>query len=654
MKNFIFVFVAMLIFSGSLQAQDQYHRHIVAKSETVTQIAQKYKVTPFDIYRLNPDARSGVREGDTILIPSSAVSQSTATAPAGQRTHLVQPKETLFSIARDYNVTVDELREANAAMLGDGLKSGQTIKIPGASGTSSTRTEVTAAINQNGTVYHVVEPGQTKYSIAKKYGITVDELERQNPSVAQNLPAGHRLTITTGNAGTAVQKPKPAVYEIPKTSTVQTERFKSILKTQYANYEVKPKETLYSLSQMFNLSQDELLELNPTLRDGVKIGMILKVPGLGSMVMEPRKGFKDLLRTVNTVEKKELVLLLPFNASKIRNDSLNTIANRLKSDAFLNMTLDFYAGALMAIDSAKALALNVNVRIFDSEENRSSSNVENLIRNNNIKSADAVIGPFYQQHLEKAAALLQHDSIPVISPLSKETGKPYPNLFQSMPPAEFTKSALLNYMLSKNGNIILISDPKKQANRDFIKKSYPQIRFAELNENDGLVTESLRKQFVTGRKNYVILDSERTGLILSATNVLLNEMGNHDIQLAILEPNETLNFEEISLKRLTVLKMLYPSLIRENTSPAALAFEDQYRKKNNSYPSSYAVRGFDVTFDTILRLSQLKSFAETAKEDKTEYIESKFNYIRTPTKEYINDGVYILHYDEDLTVKEAE
>nr|MBF6609158.1 LysM peptidoglycan-binding domain-containing protein [Flavobacterium sp.] len=588
MKHFLFVFAAVLIFTGALQAQDQYVKHKVAKSETVTQIAQKYKVTPFDIYRLNPDARSGVREDDIILIASPSVTKSTTTTttPGRERMHVVQPKETLFSIARDYNVSVNDLRNANPTIVGDSLKSGESITVPSNTSTVATRTVTSAGNSNSAVVYHVVEPGQTKYSIAKKYGITVADLERQNPSIVDNLPSGYKLTIS-GSAAIA-EKPKPAIYEIPKTSDVQTERFKTILKTPYANYEVKPKETLYSLSQMFNLSQTELIELNPTLRDGVKIGMILKVPGLGSMVMAPRKDFKDLLLTANTVEKKELVLLLPFNASKIKLDSLNSVANRLKSDAFLNMTLDFYSGALMAIDSAKALSLNVNVRIFDSEENRSSSNVENLIRNNNIRSADAVIGPFYQQHLEKAAALLQNDSIPVISPLSKETGKPYPNLFQAMPPGEATKSALLNYMLSKNGNIIMISDPKKQANRDFVKSNYPQIRFAELNENDGLVAESLRKQLVPGRKNYVILDSERTGMILSATNVLLNEMGKHDIQLAILEPNETLNFEEISMKRLTVLKMLYPSLIRQNTSEAALAFDRNYKKKNNASPNAYA------------------------------------------------------------------
>lgn len=655
MKYFILVFSILFFTTSDIVAQsDQYIRHTVAKSETVTQIAQKYKVTPFDIYRLNPDSRSGIRENDIILIPSkSATAQSPKPSSVRNRTHSVQPKETLFSIARDYNVTVDDLRLANASLLSDGLKSGQIISIPDNVTTVTTRTVVPDPGTASEPVYHVVEPGQTMFSIAKKYGITVAELERQNPSVVQSLPIGHKLTIAAGNAA-AVAKPKAPVYEIPKSSTVQTERIKSILNKQYANYEVKPKETLYSLSQMFNISQTELIELNPTLHEGVRTGMILKVPGIGSMVMEPSKGHKDLLQSLSTAERKELVMLLPFNASKIQNDSLNSTANRLKSDAFLNMTMDFYSGALMAIDSARALNLNVNVRIFDSEENRSSSNVANIIRTQNIRTADAVIGPFYQHHVEKVAELLEKDSIPVISPLSKEKGTAYRNLYQAMPSSDYTKTALLNYMLSKNGNIIAISDPKKQANREFIARTYPQVRYVELSENGSLRSESLKSLLVPGRTNYVILDSERTGMILSATNLLLNEMGNYQIQLAILEQNETLNFEEISMKRLTILKMLYPALIRENTSASAVNFENEYKKKNNIFPSNYATRGFDITFDTLLRLSQAKSFTETAKEDKTEQMESKFNYVRSPSGEFVNEGIYILHYDEDLTVKEAQ
>ncbi|HEX8268592.1 MAG TPA: LysM peptidoglycan-binding domain-containing protein [Flavobacterium sp.] len=649
MKHFLFVLLPALLFASNVFGQD-YIRHKVAKAETVTQIAKKYQVTPLDIYKLNPDSQNGLKENAVLIIPSSP----TTSATASSKSHLVKPKETLYSIARDFNVSVDDLQKANSTVLRDGLKSGQTIKIPASrkpvasSNTEPVSSSVPKAVSgtkPEPVIFHIVEPGQTKFSIAKRYGITVEELDQRNPGILTTLPVGQRLSISGNDktlAENSTERPGFTPQKVPSTIT-----------KKFANYEVKPKETLFSLSQMFDITTDELIAMNPTLQDGVKIGMILKVPGKGSIILENARLYKDLTTTIDNSKRKELVMLLPFNASRISGDSLTSVAARLKKDQFLNMTLDFYSGALMAIDSAKALGLNVNVRILDSKESKYSSGIDAILQKNELKKADAVIGPFYQQYLEKTAEAMAKDSIPVISPLSRETGKSYANLYQSMPSENQLKQALFNYMNSKSGNIIIVSDPKKVSNRDFITKNYPNVKFAKLTETGGLVTEYLKGLLLKDKMNYVILDSEKTGMILATTNLLLNQLDNYQIQMAILEPNETLDFEEISMNRLTILKMLQPSVTRDNQSDAANNFAAAYKAKNKIFPNQYATRGFDVTFDTLLRLQQGKSFSQCISEDITEQIESRFNYIRDAQGGFINKGVYILQYNEDLSVTEA-
>jgi hypothetical protein len=120
-----------------------------------------------------------------------------------------------------------------------------------------------------------------------------------------------------------------------------------------------------------------------------------------------------------------------------------------------------------------------------------------------------------------------------------------------------------------------------------------------------------------------------------------------------MEPNETLDTDEISFENLTKLKLMYPSLTRENISVEGQIFKKEYRKKNKILPSTYATRGFDVTFDTILRLSQGKSFQETADAMATQQVDNKFEYYKKPDGGYTNKGIYILYYDTDLTIKEA-
>ena len=670
--NRIFSFLVFISISFSVCAQNKnFIKHTVAKGEPVSQIATKYKVTPYDIYELNPDFQAGIKENDVVLIPTFYTNEKhpdTKKPKTATIIHTTKAKETLYSISRDYHVDVEDLKILNADVLKNGLKVGQAIEIPSANSISMPVTketvkapEIKALSASDKTIFHIVEPKETKFGIAKKYGITVQELEQRNPAIVSNLPMGYKLVISGNPAKTQiikeVEKPKPIIKEITIQVPVETEILLTGKKNSngFANYEVKPKESMFSLAQMFNISQEELIALNPSLKEGVKIGMILKVPGKGSMVMVSGSNGKyaDLTKSIKKSDRKKLVLLLPFNAAKIQKDSMQSLAARLKKDAFLNMTLDFYSGALMAIDSAKTLGLNVDVRIFDSQESKMSSNVTDVIANNKIKESDAVIGPFYQQYVEKVAELLNENNVPVISPLSKELGKSFSNLYQAMPPSDYAKSAMFDFMMSKDGNIIVVSDPKRLANKEFISKKYPVAKFVGLTENGALDVLNLKSLLVKGKTNYVVLDSERTGMILGTTNALLNEIANFQIQLAIIEPNETLDFEEISMKRLTILKMLYPSLTRENNSPEASIFEKEYKAKNKIFPSQFATRGFDITFDTLLRLSQGKSFEVSASEDKTEQVESKFEYDRKDSEGYLNKGVYILEYQEDLSVKQV-
>ena len=135
---------------------------------------------------------------------------------------------------------------------------------------------------------------------------------------------------------------------------------------------MQPKETLYSLSKKFDIAQGELITLNPDLQDGLKIGMLLKVPSNGTVITKAKdsvlvaKNKVNLLATVDKSKQKNMVLLLPFNINKIETDSVKTKTEQLKTNKFLNLTLDFYAGALMAIDSAKVLGLPVNVKVYAS------------------------------------------------------------------------------------------------------------------------------------------------------------------------------------------------------------------------------------------------------------------------------------------------
>ncbi|WP_293874835.1 LysM peptidoglycan-binding domain-containing protein [Flavobacterium sp.] len=673
--------------------QEKYIKHTVAKGETVTLIAQKYKVTPYDIYKLNPDSQNGIQLDSVLLIPPSGevaaymapkTNVNSTTIPpknTNPSTHLVQPKETLYSLSKLYKITIDQLKAANGDLLNNGLKIGMSVKLPNAadapSKTTATPTEISkvaistpkvaapkvvpskgtvpkiqanAETSKAGITYHIIEPKETKYGISKKYNITIAELERLNPQIISDFPIGYKLVIS-GNApaGNSTETTKPATV-ITKSPplTISTSGTKKYLE----EYVVKQKDTAASIAADYGMTEQELLSLNPELKKGVKLGMILRVPK-GQRKEPVKKEQGNLMKSINTNARKQLALLFPFNITKIESDTINSTQARLKKDKFLNLTLDFYSGALMAIDSAKVLGMNVDIKILDSQETKNSSNVAALVQQNSLQTMDAIVGPFYQSNVEKLAELVASTKTPVISPMSKEDGKKYPNLYQSMPLMEVLRSSIFDYMKAKDGNIIAVIDSKKGSVKQYIQTTQPQVKIMGLSEKGTVIADSLKLLFQKDKLNYVVLASEKTGMILATTTAMLNAQKDYQVQLVILEPNETFDFEEISLTRLTKLKLLYPSFSRPNETDEANQFDAKYKKLNKILPNQYAIRGFDVTFDTLLRLSQDQTFEETVQSSSSEQIENKFEYVSNATYGYANNGIYILYYDTDLTIKKA-
>ena len=167
-------------------ASVRYTKHQVTAKETLYSISKQHNISVEELKNANPEIEKlGLREGQELNIPSSAALVEKKVVFDG-KFHEVQSQETLFSIARLYNVSVGDLDELNTESLKNGLKIGQKIEIPNKKKTIDGRARV---INKE-TVFHEVKAKETKYSISKKYGITIEQLEMQNPDIINGLTIG--------------------------------------------------------------------------------------------------------------------------------------------------------------------------------------------------------------------------------------------------------------------------------------------------------------------------------------------------------------------------------------------------------------------------------------------------------------------------------
>jgi hypothetical protein len=152
----------------------------------------------------------------------------------------------------------------------------------------------------------------------------------------------------------------------------------------------------------------------------------------------------------------------------------------------------------------------------------------------------------------------------------------------------------------------------------------------------------------------VIFESEKNSVFLSATNLLLGQLSKYAIQLALLDETLIPNTDDVSNKRFVILQMLYPSLSPLKAPSLSSNFVESYKKAFGVEPSQNVKFGFDLTFDTLLRISQEKSFEASAANDVTEYTILKFDYKANKTGSHDNNGLYIIQYNSDGTLKEIK
>lgn len=627
-----------------------FNYHTVAPEENVYRIAQKYKVSVESIYKYNPDAKNGVQVGTKLVIPvQGETSESSAQAAVSFKSHRVEKKETLYSLSKQYDVSIDEIKKYNKQLYSKELQNGEIIQIPlfNKSETQSARpvqkAKTTRSTQVSKTREHIILPKETKFGIARKYGMTVAELEVLNPTVGVLQP-GIMLKV-----GTAV-----------------LDDYVIITDDAFQFYEVQPQETMYSLTRRFQVEADSLIALNPALKDGLKWGMILKVPTKDASGKTLEEGAEipggvegvdvkrlDLENNLKNFDTKNLVLMLPYNLSKIKNDSISNSGEMLQNDRVMRISLDFYSGVLMAIDRAKELGISTNLKVYDTQQQ--PSKVSSIIQSNNFSNVDAVIGPLLQATSEEAAARLSNLKVPVISPMSNRELRALPNLYQARPSDDMLREAMIKYLQqnSQGKNVIIVADGASGAIKSKLMNALPNARTVNPEINN--ISESiLGSALVKGRENWVILESESVALLSSATSALNRLARNNEIILFTTNKNSSYESDVLSNNHLGRLKFHFPSEYREFDETVSDSFIDLYKTKYGYIPNKYTVRGYDLTLDVLLRLAAMGTLEKSVEANIiTEYVENKFLYKHKANGGFYNDAVYIMHLNEDLSLSIA-
>lgn len=627
--------VILIILGLNLGAQN-YIEHKIKEGETIESIAKKYLVTPFDILALNPDAKTKFQPNTVLIIPNSKIKNEPINEESkeliGYKTHKVKRKETLYGLSKKYGVSEDEIKKANRFLYSENLKKGDKIRIP------KYKTFISKVSLKNTVKKYKVQPKEGKWRIAYKFGITIEELEALNPNMKPILQPGDELNVP--NIEDKDEKP---------------------IESEYNYYEVLPKEGFYRLKIKTGLTQEELEDLNPELREsGLKAGMVLKIPANAETTI----GLSDLETTkleskIKNFKVKKLALMLPYRLHRIDVDSVEEAKEEIKTNKLLSVVLDFHVGVRMALDSAKQLGISTDLKVFDTE--RQPSTVSEILSDNDFSDYDAVIGPMEELCFDRVASSLKSERVPVIAALNNPK-EIYTNVFKTIPDDKLLQKAIIDFVKedSLKSKVVIIADQSHKAVSDILKREFPSAKqiYSQKSKKTGkdahfIYPVQLENVFQPG-KTIVFLETNN-GAFASSVISMLNALviDKTEIVLVTLDKNKAFEGKDIDNNNLSNLKFHYPSIHKKFDEQRSNGFVKAYKAEFGVSPSKYAARGFDITIDILLRLATEENLYEASNEViETEYIENKFRYNKSLFGGYVNEAVYIVKYD-DLRIVEA-
>ena len=188
-----------------------------------------------------------------------------AQTTSGHFVHTVTKGQSLYSISSMYNVPIAEIVKMNPGS-DKGIKVGQALNIPQAS-----------AGNQ--VVFHTIQAGETLYKLSVKYGVSVERICRANPGLsAKNFRIGQVVAIppTSKSSEAKAEEPKPEVASPVVPEVKEDEPLKPKCRDMHR---VEKKETVYSISRMYGITEEELLAANPEIvNKKLKKGKFLCIP----------------------------------------------------------------------------------------------------------------------------------------------------------------------------------------------------------------------------------------------------------------------------------------------------------------------------------------------------------------------------------------
>lgn len=555
--------------------------------------------------------------------------------------HTIQPGETIYSIARTYKVSPQEILTINPSAA-DGIKSGEKLFIP----------QSADKVDEQG--YHTISQGETLYQLSQKYNVSATAICKANPG----------LSINNFKVGMVIKIPKKDLQYAEK----RQEKIKEDIMPRrgIANsgcmemYKVGRKETLFSIAQQFGVTEEEIkaanvemYDKNYKLRKGTFI--CIPYPKQKKTIQKPAQIIptnQELFVTQPKAEAQKhisLAVILPFDGAKKEKTKM----------------VEFYRGILMAADSIKKEGISLDIYTYDS--GKTDEDMRAVIKSLPQTPLDFIIGPLHQEQIHVLSSYCNDKKIRLIVPFSSQSEELYQNPYYyavNSPSSFFISEAVNLTMALFHHDNIIIWDSHEEDEDAVLYTDSIQLRQTKMGKKNKTVSigddNSKWAQVMDSTQVNVIIPNSSS---LKALNQLLPELklfiGEHpEYKVKLIGYPEwqtyTINHLEDFYQFDTYA---YSAFYRNPLSTKSQLFEMSYQNEFkeltlNSYPQ-FGMFGFDIAYYFLKGISTYGKGLELHHTSSiSQPFQHWFNFKRISNwSGFINKGIQFIHYNPEFNIE---
>lgn len=656
---------------------DRFEIHTIKPNETLYSISRKYNVDVQDISNANPGlAISDLDVGQKLKIPVYLSMPDEENVPDNNvykgtpfSYYTVKPKETVFRISKNFGISQNELIQMNPEIRAEGLKAGAKIRIPhNTSEDKVSEIDGKMAQTRGKDSVKTVRRYKVKFlerlpGISKREDVPLEEIYRLNPGIRQK-------GVSWGD-----------VIELPRKALV-IEQMGEESDVNYITHKVSKNETLYSISKLYDIPQEDIIALNPGSGRVIKKNQILKipvkVPETDQKIEEDKidkpegEGFIPIEEMEALCEQRdasgkvfEVALMIPFFLESYAPLNTALLAGE-KPNLRQHSFIQFYEGAMLALDTLKKQGMNVELFVYDVGKTREDA-LNKMDRE--LEDVDLIIGPIYRDAFNEVKGFADRHGIKIINPLSTRNSiiDNAKGVFKVQAPVEAEIDEMADFIRKSyrdTTHIFIVRDNQYQ-NADLLK--YVRKEF----EKNGLGKTEEQKIFEVvyysdslnpvldstkwGNKNIVVGLSDKEVFTIEFVRHM-NEMRDSipDVTLFGLSDWRGFNLEYAHLENLNV--HIFDDSFIDYSDKNVIHFIQKFRNwyYTEPLPGHFAFEGYDVTYYFLSAMLKYGvDFEDCLKFHQPDLLQYQFYFEDNGSGSYMNQKVIPLQY-KNYQIKKAD